>query len=148
LSAVLYASSSAKDTDWFVRLIEVEPEDKMFVLAEGKIRARFRTSTKKPELLKPGEVYEYTIDLWQTGITIPKGHGLRVEVASASFPMFSRNLNTGGHNETETDYVPADQVIYHDAKRPSHILLPVIPAAARTEKEGAKPRAGKAEPTR
>ncbi len=126
VSAVLYASSSARDTDWFMRLMEVEPGGKIFGLAEGKIRARFRNSTKKPELLKPGEVYEYTLDLWQTGITIPKDHRLRVEVASASFPLFSRNLNTGGHNETETDYQPAQQVIYHDAKHPSHVLLPVI----------------------
>lgn len=127
VSAVLYASSSAKDTDWFMRLMEVESDGKIFELAEGKIRARFRNSTKKPELLKPGEIYEYTLDLWQTGITIPKNRRLRVEVASASFPLFSRNLNTGGHNETETDYRPAEQVIYHDAKRPSHVLLPVIP---------------------
>ena len=96
-------------------------------LAEGKIRARYRNSTKKAEMLKPGEIYEYTLDLWQTGITIPTDHRLRVEVASASFPLFSRNLNTGGHNETETDYVPAEQVIYHDTKHPSHVLLPVIP---------------------
>ena len=127
VSAVLFASSSAKDTDWFMRLMEVEPSGKIFALAEGKIRARYRNSTKKAEMLKPGEIYEYTLDLWQTGITIPKDHRLRVEVASASFPLFSRNLNTGGHNETETDYVPAEQVIYHDTKHPSHVLLPVIP---------------------
>ena len=127
VSAVLFASSSAKDTDWFMRIMEVEPNGKIFELAEGKIRARYRNSTKKAEMLKPGEIYEYTLDLWQTGITIPKDHRLRVEVASASFPLFSRNLNTGGHNETETDYVAAEQVIFHDAKHPSHVLLPVIP---------------------
>ncbi len=127
VSAVLYASSSAKDTDWFMRLMEVESGGKIFVLAEGKIRARFRNSMKKPVLLKPSEIYEYTLDLWQTGITIPQGRRLRVEVASASFPLFSRNLNTGGHNEVDTEYVPAEQVIYHDAKHPSHVLLPVIP---------------------
>ena len=127
VSAVLYASSSAKDTDWFMRLMEVEADGRIFQLAEGKIRARFRNSTKKPELLVPGEIYNYTLDLWQTGITIPKGRRLRVEVASASFPLFSRNLNTGGHNEVETKYVPAEQVVYHDAKHPSHLLLPVIP---------------------
>jgi putative CocE/NonD family hydrolase len=141
LSAVLYASSSAKDTDWFVRIMEVEPDAKIFVLAEGKIRARFRNGTKKSELLTPGEVYEYTLDLWQTGITIPKGNGLRVEVSSASFPMFSRNLNTGGHNEVEVEYVTADQVIYHDAQRPSHIVLPVIPPAEKPSEQAkvAKP---------
>jgi predicted acyl esterase len=66
--------------------------------------------------------------LWQTGITLSAGYRLRVEVASASFPLWSRNLNTGGHNERETEFVAAEQVIYHDASRPSHVLLPVIPA--------------------
>jgi predicted acyl esterase len=65
--------------------------------------------------------------MWQTGIIVPVGHRLRVEVASASFPVFSRNLNTGGHNEKDTYYVPAEQTIYHNAKYPSHVLLPVIP---------------------
>ncbi|HZU34273.1 MAG TPA: CocE/NonD family hydrolase [Gemmataceae bacterium] len=126
LSAVIYASSSAKDTDWFVRLMEVEKSGKLFPLAEGKIRARFRRSMQTPELLTPGKVYEYKLDLWQTGITIPAGYRLRVEVASASFPEFSRNLNTGGHNETETKYVKAEQVLYHNQWYPSHVLLPVI----------------------
>ena len=127
VSATLYASSSARDTDWFMSLMEVDKDGKIFPLAGGRIRARFRRSTKKPELLKPGQVYEYKLDLWQTGITIPAGRRLRVEVASASFPMFSRNLNTGGHNETETKYVAAEQVIHHDQRYPSHLLLPVIP---------------------
>jgi putative CocE/NonD family hydrolase len=126
LSAVLYASSSARDTDWFMRLIEVDKKGKLFQLAEGKIRARFRRSMKEPEPLEPEKVYEYKLDLWQTGITIPAGHRLRVEVASASFPIFSRNLNTGGHNETETEYVKAEQKIYHSKEYPSHVLLPVI----------------------
>jgi putative CocE/NonD family hydrolase len=127
LSAVIYAASSARDTDWFVRLMEVDKAGSIFPLVEGKIRARFRLSTRAPELLEPGETYRYDIDLWQTGITIPAGHRLRVEICSASFPLFSRNLNTGGHNEKETDYVAAEQTVYHDAERPSHILLPVIP---------------------
>jgi putative CocE/NonD family hydrolase len=127
ISAVLYASSSAKDTDWFMRLVWIQKDGKVFPLAEGKIRARFRESTKTPLPLKPGEVYEYSLDLWQTGITIPGGDALRVEVSSASFPNFSRNLNTGGHNEKETAFVEARQTIYHDQKHPSHVLLPVIP---------------------
>jgi predicted acyl esterase len=129
IEGVLYASSSGRDTDWFMRLMEVDEEGKIFELVEGKIRARYRRSTKKAVLLNPGEVYKYDIDMWQTGITVPVGHRLRVEVASASFPVFSRNLNTGGHNEKDTDYVPAEQTIYHNAKYPSHVLLPVIPDA-------------------
>jgi putative CocE/NonD family hydrolase len=126
VSAVLYAASSAKDTDWFMRLSEIESSGEAFPLVEGKIRARYRASFSKPELLKPGKVYEYNLDLWHTGITIPAGNKLRVEVASASFPVFSRNLNTGGHNETEIKVKVATQTIYHDAERPSHVVLPVI----------------------
>ena len=127
LEAKLYASSSGKDTDWFMRVSEVGPDGKILPLVEGKIRARHRASFSKPELLEPGKVYEYSIDLWQTGITIPAGSRIRVEVASASFPLFSRNLNTGGHNETETKFVAAEQTVYHDAQYPSHVVLPVIP---------------------
>jgi len=127
ISAALYASTSAKDTDWFMRVVWVTKEGKTYSLAEGKIRARFRESMKEPELLTPEKIYKYTLDLWQTGITIPAGDSLRVEVSSASFPVFSRNLNTGGHNEKETHYVKAEQRIYHSEKYPSHILLPVIP---------------------
>jgi putative CocE/NonD family hydrolase len=126
LSAVLYAASSAKDTDWFVRLSEVDAKGKLTILCTGKIRARFRQSMKEPTLLEPGKIYEYALDLWHTGITIPANHRLRVEIASAAFPLFSRNLNTGGHNEKDTNYLTAEQTIYHDAEHPSHILLPVI----------------------
>jgi putative CocE/NonD family hydrolase len=126
LSAVLYASTSARDTDWFVRLLEVDEKGKIHRLVEGKIRARYRETTHKAELLEPGKVYEYHIDLWHTGITIPKGSRLRIEVASADFPLFSRNLNTGGHNETETEFVKAEQTVYHSKQYPSHVLLPVV----------------------
>ena len=109
-----------------MRLSEVAADGEIVRLVEGKIRARFRRSTKAPEFLEPGKILEYNIDLWQTGITIPPGNRLRVEVASASFPVFSRNLNTGGHNEKDTEYVTAEQTIYHNARYPSHVLLPVI----------------------
>ena len=125
--AVLYASTSAKDTDWFLRLSEIDAKGVIFPLVEGKIRARFRESMENPTLLEPGKIYEYSLDLWQTGITVPSGHRLRVEVASASFPFFSRNLNTGGANEKETRFLKAEQTVYHDAEHPSHVLLPVIP---------------------
>jgi len=130
VSAVIYASSSARDTDWFVHFIEVDAKGKfwpLFNTSAGKVRARYRNSLNKAEFLKPGRIYAYTIDLWHTGMTIQPGHRLRIEVASADFPMFERNLNTGGNNETETRFVPAKQAIYHDAKHPSHILLPMIP---------------------
>jgi uncharacterized protein len=134
VSAVLYASSSAPDTDWFMSLMELDQKGKIFHLAQGKIRARFRESMRTPKMLIPGKVYEYRIDLWHTGITVPKDHRLRVEVSSASFPTFSRNLNTGGHNETETKFVAAQQTVYHNSQYPSHVLLPAIPHGERKEK--------------
>ncbi|MDX9723375.1 MAG: CocE/NonD family hydrolase, partial [Myxococcota bacterium] len=126
IEAVLYASSSALDTDWVMRLCELSADGEVKALVEGRLRARFRNSMSAPELLEPGKVYEYHLDLWQTGIELPAGSKLRVEVASASVPIFSRNLNTGGHTEMETDYVPAVQTIYHDAERPSHVVLPIL----------------------
>jgi hypothetical protein len=75
----------------------------------------------------PNQIYKYKLDLWQTGITIPAGSRLRVEIASACFPFFSRNLNTGGHNEMDTKYIKATQKIYHGPNHPSHISIPAIP---------------------
>jgi putative CocE/NonD family hydrolase len=126
ISGVLYAATSGRDTDWFMRLMEVDKAGKIFQLAEGKIRARFRHSTKQPEMLEPGKIYEYRLDLWQMGISIPAGHRLRVEIASASFPSYSRNLNTGGHNEMDTQFQKAKQTVYHSKEHPSHVLLPVV----------------------
>src|SRR5262249_19691686 len=126
-SAVRDAGSSAKDPDWHVRLVEVDEKGELFLLTAGKVRARFRKSMSKPELIEPEKVYEYQLDLWQTGLTVKPKSRLRVEVASAAFPLFSRNLNTGGHNEKETEFVSAKQTIYHDPHHPSHVLLPVLP---------------------
>ncbi len=126
VSAVLYASTSARDTDWFITLMDVDEDNKIFHLVRGTIRARFRNSMEKPEFLEENKVYRYEIDMWQTGITFQKGHRIRVELSSAMFPMFSRNLNTGGHNEMETEYKKATQKIYHSKEYASHILLPLV----------------------
>lgn len=130
MSAKLYASSSALDTDWFISIFAFSDNDGPIPLGNpwgrGTIRARFRNSLSKPELLEQGKVYEYTIDLWHTGITLEEGWRIRVEITSAFFPFFSRNLNTGGHNEMDTEYTQAEQKIYHSKEYPSHILLPVI----------------------
>ena len=126
VSATLFAASSARDTDWFVSLMDVDEKGKIFSLCRGTVRARFRESTRKPVLLEKNRVYEYTVDLWHTGITFQKGHRIRAEVASAMFPMFSRNLNTGGHNEMETKFRKARQKVLHDTRYPSYLLLPVV----------------------
>ncbi len=138
LAAKIYASTSALDTDWFVSFYIVTDEEEHIPMTphgKGTIRARFRNSTRRPELLEKEKIYEYNIDLWHTGWTLEMGWKLRVEVTSAFFPYFSRNLNTGGHNEMETKHVPARQKIYHSKEFPSHILLPVI-RTMRTDAEG------------
>jgi putative CocE/NonD family hydrolase len=131
LSAVLYAETSARDTDWFVHVMEIDEKGRASTLwpneSSGHIRARYRNSLTKAELLEPGKIYRYEIDLWHTGVTIAAGHRMRVEVSSASFPQFERNLNTGGNNETESRFATAEQTVYHDAQHASYILLPRIP---------------------
>ena len=126
LSVILYASSSAIDTDWIISLMDADENGRILHLTLGGIRARYRNSLEKPELLETNKIYEYKLDLGQTGMTFRKGHRIRIEVASAFFPLFSRNLNTGGQNEKDTAYKRATQRIYHSAKYPSCILLPVI----------------------
>jgi len=126
VSAVLYASSDAPDTDWHVTLMDVDEKGEVFHLVRSALRARFRNGLDKPEPLEKDKVYAFNLDMWQTGLTFQKGHRIRVEVASAMFPMFSRNLNTGGHNEKETEFRKATQKVYHTPEYPSHVLLPVV----------------------
>lgn len=128
VSAVLYASSSARDTDWIMRLARIDAQGRPLVLGQGVIRARYRESFSEPKLLEPNRIYEYRIDMWQAGVTIGTGEHLLLVVSSANFPRYSRNLNTGGNNETGTDFIVAEQTVYHDGDHPSHVLLPVIPA--------------------
>lgn len=126
VSADIYASSDAPDADWFINLMDVNEKGEIFNLVHGALRARYRDSMAKPEPLEKGKVYPLHLDMWQTGITFQKGHRIRVEVASAMFPIFSRNLNTGGHNETETKYRRAVERIYHSPEHASRVNLPVV----------------------
>jgi putative CocE/NonD family hydrolase len=123
----LWAASSAPDTDWAAKLIDVHPGGEAQRLQDGIIRARYRESFDQPSLLVPMKIYEYTIDLLATSNVFEKGHRIQVTITSSNFPDFDRNLNTGKSNENSTESQPAHQVIYHDAAHPSHVLLPVIP---------------------
>ena len=127
IKVVLYASSSAPDTDFTAKLVDVRPDGYAQNIADGIVRARYRESSMTPKLLIKGEVYELTIDLWATSHVFLPGHRLRVEVSSSNFPRFDRNLNTGGDQATETHCEVADQTIFHGRQFRSHILLPVIP---------------------
>ena len=124
---ILHASSSALDTDWIVRLCDVWPDGRSIGLQVGAMRARYRDSFEKPELMTPGEVYTFEVDLSATANVFKAGHRIRLHVTSSDFPGLGRNFNTGGINAAETVGIVAHNTIFHDASRPSHVLLPVIP---------------------
>lgn len=127
IKVVLYAASTAKDTDWTGKLVDVWPDGRAINFCDGILRARCRESADKPTLIEPGKVYRYEIDLWVTSNVFLPGHRIRVEISSSNFPRFDRNPNTGHPFGADAERQKATQTIYHDAAHPSHILLPVIP---------------------
>lgn len=127
LTAHLYASSSATDTDFMVKLVVVRPDGFSFNLADGVIRARYREGFENPVLIEPGEILRYEIDVWATSYVLQPGERLRVDVTSSNFPRLNRNPNTGAPFGETTELIPAEQRIYLSAEYPSHIVLPVIP---------------------
>ncbi|GGF93223.1 CocE/NonD family hydrolase [Paenibacillus abyssi] len=129
VKSVLYASSSAKDTDWTVKLVDVHPDGRAFYVMEGILRARYHRSLEQAELLEPGKVYPFEIDLWSTAHVFKAGHKVRVEISSSNFPRYDVNTNTGGNfaEDRYEDMVHAVNTIYHTEEYPSHIVLPVIP---------------------
>jgi putative CocE/NonD family hydrolase len=127
VTAALYAATSAPDTDWTVRLVDVHPDGESYGVVDGIVRARYRNGRDKPALLEPGEVYEYRIDLTATSRVFKRGHRIRIQVSSSNFPRFARNHNTGAGIATDTELVPATQTVMHDPQYPSRIRLPIIP---------------------
>jgi putative CocE/NonD family hydrolase len=123
----LYAVSSAVDTDFTAKLIDVWPNGFAQNLTEGIIRASYRESTSEAKPIVPGKVYEYKIDLWSTSNVFLKGHRIRLEVSSSNFPRFDRNLNTGKSASTSEVFVKATNKILHDPAHPSALILPIIP---------------------
>jgi putative CocE/NonD family hydrolase len=127
IQAHVWASSSARDTDWTARLLDVHPDARSLNLCEGILRARFRESFERPALLSPGTTYEFTIKMGVTSNAFLKGHRIRLEVSSSNFPRFDRNLNNGGDLGVDPQIVVAKQTIYHDEEHSSDVLLPVVP---------------------
>ncbi len=125
VTAVLYASSSAPDTDWVVKLVDVHPDGRAMLVCDGVLRARYRNSRERPELLEGG-IERYEIDLWGTSHVFRGGHRVQVIVTSSDFPRWDRNMNTGGVNAEEAAGVVAKNTVHHDSGHPSHLLLPVI----------------------
>jgi predicted acyl esterase len=127
IGAVLYVSSSAKDTDFVAKLVDVYPDGRALNLRENVIRARFRQGRDKPPVfMKPGEVYEVRINLGAYSWYFEPGHRIRLQVTSSSFPRYDRNLNTGGHNYDETEWIVAQNSVHHAPSYPSRIILPVV----------------------
>lgn len=127
LEVVLYAATSAKDTDFTAKLVDVYPDGRAIHLAEGILRARHRKSLDRVEFVQQNEVEEYRIELAPTSNLFQVGHRIRVEISSSNFPRFDRNLNTGDDIFHDTKMLIADQTVLHNSAYPSHILLPVIP---------------------
>jgi putative CocE/NonD family hydrolase len=139
ISAKLFAATSARDTDWMVRLVDVFPDGRTALLCDGVMRARCRDpqnhgafNAAQLSEIEPERVYEYTLDFWRgTGNLFQKGHRIRVEISSSYFPYYLRNLNTGDDNVgLANGSVVAKQRVLHDAEHPSHIVLPIVPAPA------------------
>jgi uncharacterized protein len=130
----LWASSSSLDTDFTAKLIDVYPPNAGFPagidlnIADSIVRARYRNGPGKAELLKPGQAYEFTIEMYPTSLVFQRGHRIRLDISSSNFPRFDINPNTGEPLNGNRRWQIAENTIYLDAKHPSRIILPVIPA--------------------
>jgi putative CocE/NonD family hydrolase len=126
----LWAKSSAADTDFTAKLVDMAPEGFAQNLTEGILRARFRDSQEAPMLVTPGQAYKLKIDLWATSNVFKKGHVLRLEVSSSNFPRFDRNPNTGEMKYLGGDIgaaaISARNAILHDGEHASVLILPVV----------------------
>lgn len=128
IALTLWASSSAPDTDFTGKLIDVGPDGRAELLTDGILRARYRDSPTDPSPLQPGRPYELRLDLVATANVFLPGHRIRLEVSSSNFPRFDRNSNTGGPvaATAEDAFVPAINRVHHDRERPSRLVLPII----------------------
>jgi putative CocE/NonD family hydrolase len=135
ITVKLWASSSAVDTDFTAKLIDVYPPNEDYPngfalnLADSIIRARYRNSWEKAELMTPGEIYEFTIEPQATSNLFKAGHWIRLDISSSNFPHFDVNPNTGEPLGRSRRMVVAHNTIYHDTAHPSHLVLPIIPRA-------------------
>src|SRR5690606_11407828 len=123
----LYAATDGPDTDFTAKLVDVFPDGTAYNLCDGIVRGRYHADRTKAQLLEPGRIYEFTIDLWVTSNVFRKGHRIRVEISSSNFPRFDRNPNTGHPFGQDAELRVARQHVYHNAAHRSHILLPIVP---------------------
>jgi uncharacterized protein len=124
---VLYVSSSANDTDFTAKLVDVEPGGRPLLVTDGIQRMRYRLSLQSPVLMKKNTPYQVTVNTGVTSYAFAAGHRIRLEISSSNFPRFDRNLNSARPNADETKLTKAKQTIFHGAGYPSALILPVIP---------------------
>ncbi len=125
-SVKLHASTSAVDTDFTAKLVDVSPDGTARNLCYGIVRARFRYGWQNPRLLDPGEITEFTIELNPVGNTFLEGHRIRLDLSSSDFPNYDRNHNTGGNAYSESEMIVAHQEVHHSQQHPSTLRLPVV----------------------
>lgn len=123
----LWAATSAPDTDFTAKLVDVSPQGVAIGITSGIVRARYRDSVERPGPVEPGTVYQYSIELEPTAWVMKAGHRIRVDISSSDFPNYDRNHNTGVDYYSDPVLVPAQQTIFHDSAHPSRIVLPIIP---------------------
>ena len=128
----LYAASTAPDTDFFVRLIDVAPDGLARDVSLGMVRARYRNGLDQPSLIEPGDVVKYTIEMNPTSNAFLPGHRIRLDVTSSDFPNYDRNHNTAADQNADAELRPATQTIHHGGGRPSRLILPGIPESNRS----------------
>jgi uncharacterized protein len=128
IQARLFAATSARDTDWTVKVCDVHPDGRAINVQESIQRARFAAGDETPRLIPPGEVSEFRFDVGSCSHLFRAGHAIRVEVSSSNFPQWDRNLNTGNPvgEDTISDRVVATQFVLHDSDHPSSISLPLL----------------------
>jgi putative CocE/NonD family hydrolase len=129
----LWGSSSATDTDFTAKLIDVYPpsadypESVDLNIGDNIVRGRYRKGLGRAELMTSGQIYEFSIEMYPTSLVFKKGHRIRLDISSSNFPRFDVNPNTGETLNDNRGWAYATNAIYHDAQHPSHIVLPVIP---------------------
>jgi putative CocE/NonD family hydrolase len=129
IEVTLYAATTAPDTDFTAKLVDVHPDGKAYNLNNGIIRARLRNSLERAEPIEPGRPTEYRIEIWPTSNLFKEGHHIRLEISSSNFPHYDRNPNTGHEFGQDAEMRVADQTIFHDRDRPSRIVLPIMAQA-------------------
>jgi len=129
--AILYVATSANDTDFTAKLVDVQADGRPTIVTDGIQRLRYRLSLEKPVFVKRNTAYQISVDAGVTSYVFAAGHRIRLEVSSSNFPRFDRNLNSALPVEDETKIVKAKQTIFHEKGYPSEVILPIIPTKTR-----------------